>query len=304
MKSYKLIVLVIVSLSAFFVTAQNRPTAVPLECGAIVEGELTADDPGTEYILMMGAGTQITLIVEPLGDGFNPFLVLLDSGRSQVFQQNFTNGGIAEEIIDYTISSSNSILQVYGAERNSTSYNYSRVPNSAVGVYYGAYEISLDCTLRDGTRIPAGSTIDSVAPPANSAPVAVAPAFSGFGFPGLAPIDFSNVARLPIPAGIPMSGAVTANGSEILGYLFEANAGDTVEIAFKRLSGNLNLGLVVINANSDVIFQSSLVTTQSLTTQFTIPESGEYTAGILRIDLLPPASPEATAFQVSATVNP
>ena len=101
-----------------------------------------------------------------------------------------------------------------------------------------------------------------------------------------------------------MSGAVTPNGGEILGYLFEAEADDTVQIDFTRLSGNANLGIVVINENSDVIFQSSLVTTQTLTTQFTVPSAGEYTAGVFRIDLLPPDNPEATAFQMRVEVNP
>lgn len=30
----------------------------------------------------------------------------------------------------------------------------------------------------------------------------------------------------------------------------------------------------------------------------------DYTIGIFRIDLLPPAAPEATAFQLQATLNP
>ena len=101
-----------------------------------------------------------------------------------------------------------------------------------------------------------------------------------------------------------MSGAITANGSEILGYLFDAQADDTVSLDFNRLSGNLNLGLVVIDADSNIIFQTSMVTGDTLSTTFTIPNSGEYTAGVFRIDLLPPSSPEATAFQVSVTVNP
>jgi hypothetical protein len=41
-----------------------------------------------------------------------------------------------------------------------------------------------------------------------------------------------------------------------------------------------------------------------LNTRFTLPTAGQYTIGVFRIDLLPPAAPEATAFQVQGTLNP
>ncbi|GIK64445.1 MAG: hypothetical protein BroJett018_22390 [Chloroflexota bacterium] len=101
-----------------------------------------------------------------------------------------------------------------------------------------------------------------------------------------------------------MGGAVTPSGGEILGFTFEASAGDTLDLSYTRLSGNLNLGVVVLVEDNKVVFQASLVTSQTLTTRFTLPIAGKYTIGVFRVDLLPPDAPEATAFQIQATLNP
>ncbi|MDX1992250.1 MAG: hypothetical protein SF029_07665, partial [bacterium] len=78
----------------------------------------------------------------------------------------------------------------------------------------------------------------------------------------------------------------------------------TLDLSFTRISGNLNLGLVVLYGDNTVVFQASLITSQTLSTRFILPETGTYTIGIFRIDLLPPDAPEATAFQIQATLNP
>lgn len=101
-----------------------------------------------------------------------------------------------------------------------------------------------------------------------------------------------------------MAGAITPNGGEIMGFTLDAAAGDTLDLAVNRVSGNLNLGLVVLSADNKVVFQASLVTSQTLNTRFTLPSAGTYTIGVFRVDLLPPAAPEATAFQVTGTLNP
>jgi hypothetical protein len=99
-------------------------------------------------------------------------------------------------------------------------------------------------------------------------------------------------------------GTITPGNSDITAFNFEANAGDVMQLDFNRLAGNLNLGLVILSANNEVVFQSSLVTSQTLSTRLTLPSAGQYTIGVFRIDLLPPANPEATAFQITGTLNP
>jgi hypothetical protein len=68
--------------------------------------------------------------------------------------------------------------------------------------------------------------------------------------------------------------------------------------------GNLNLCLIVLSPDNKIVFQASLVTSESLTTRFTLPTAGTYTICVFRIDLLPPDSPQPTAFQVQATLSP
>lgn len=83
-----------------------------------------------------------------------------------------------------------------------------------------------------------------------------------------------------------------------LGFTLNATAGDTLDLSYARVSGNMNLGLVVLSANNDVFFQASLVTSESLTTTFTLPEAGEYTIGVFRISLVEPDEIEPTVFQL------
>ncbi|MBI1281792.1 MAG: hypothetical protein GC179_26950 [Anaerolineaceae bacterium] len=277
------------------------------DCGSVIEGEFNSNYERHYYAVNMKAGDTMQISASPLGDQLRSSLVLLgptelalvisDQRGNLGTDGKYYRLGIEKnpKIVSGVLSASGKYL--IGV--NNFEWNYS--PRDSGGI--GVYTLYIGCTLRDGTVInpgdkPAINTSDPTIE-ATSAPV-----FSGFGFPGLAPIDLSNTARLPIPPGIPLSGALTPTGSEILGYLFKAEAGDTVEVSFNRLTGNLNLGIVVINAQSQVIFQASLVTTQSMTTRFTIPESGEYTAAVFRIDLLPVANPEPTAFSVKAVVNP
>jgi hypothetical protein len=125
----------------------------------------------------------------------------------------------------------------------------------------------------------------------------------GTGFPGLPAVDFTNVAKIPMVGGTPMTGAVTPTGSEILGYTLDGKVGNTVELGVNKLSGNLNLGVVVLSADNKVVFQASLVTSTALTTTFTLPSDGQYTIGVFRVDLLPPDAPQPTAFQVTAKVS-
>ena len=285
-----LVLFIFLVFGVYQVSAQNA-TSIPLDCGAITEGELTVDQPFLEYVISAIAGTRITLIVEPLGDGFNPFIKLLDSGRGETMRLNSGRAGENEEFLDYTIGSTNSIMQVYGATPTSTAtggLNYS------IGDFYGAFTISLECTLRDGTHIAIGSL---------QAPT-TAPVFSGNGFPGLSPVDFSNAIFLPFNIGAPNNGGIAPGFDAVFGFTVDAHANDTFALDFKRLAGNLNLGMAVLSPDNKIVFQASLVTSDTLSTQFTLPIDGTYTIGVYKIDLLPPAAPENTAFQITGTLNP
>jgi hypothetical protein len=65
----------------------------------------------------------------------------------------------------------------------------------------------------------------------------------------------------------------------------------------------MNLGLVVLSENNEVFFQASLVTSESLSTTFTLPTAGEYTIGVFRISLVEPEDVEPTVFQLRGSLT-
>jgi hypothetical protein len=305
--------------------AVQAQTIGTIQCGDIVEGEIIPGQSQTgtkanyeitfdDYSLEVSAGTRINLFVKSFGGTFNVGFILVDAGGNDVLFSNATIEGEEENLTDFALGSSNQILRIIGVRPGiilDTSANNPAeefyAPNTMYGTagrFFGAYEIRLGCTLRDGRVIEPGESADAA--PVNTGgeqTQPAAPAFSGIGFVGLAPVDFKAIARLPLPAGIAMSGAVTPTGSEILGYTFEATEGNTLNLAFNRISGNLNLGLVVLLGDNQVVYQSSLINTETMNAVFKAPATGTYTVAMYRINLLPPATPEATAFQLQVTLE-
>ena len=283
----------------FTAAAANAQTATVVQCGTVVEGELLEDGNKEQvYSISLAAGDTLNFQLVPIGQTLNLEIRIFTPAHEQLSwirpdgrttgSDSTGNGGVEE--------GSTPVLSARGIYTIEVEGYYSED--------IGSYTLNIGCTLRDGTIVLPGD-----AAPVNTAAVGTgttvtAPSFSGVGFPGLMPVDFSNVAHIPMIPGAPMSGAVTGSGGEILGFTFEASAGNKVDLSFARLSGNLNLGLVVLSAENQVVFQASLVTSESLTTRFTLPSGGQYTIGVFRIDLLPPAAAEATAYTVQATVNP
>jgi hypothetical protein len=92
--------------------------------------------------------------------------------------------------------------------------------------------------------------------------------------------------------------------NQILGFTLDAAAGDTLDLSYTRVSGNMNLGLVVLSESNEVFFQASAVTSEALSTRFTLPTAGKYTIGVFRISLVEPAKVEPTVFQVQGELSP
>ncbi len=274
----------------------NAQSARSLNCGDIIEGELTPNDSMHEYTINVQAGTTIDIIVEPIGNAFNPYLLFYDSGGGEFALANANKAGVAEQLLDYQISSTNSKLSVYGAFPNSEG-RY-----ASAGEYFGAYIASLGCTLRDGTVINAGDA----APPAVSnltSPSSLASVFSGTGFPGLAPVDFTNGITIPFTAGVPNTGSVSSGFEGVFGFTLDVNAGETYAFDFSKISGNLNLGIAILSPDNKIVFYGGMIASSRLATDVLFPSAGQYTIGVFRVDLLPPDTLEATAFQVTATLQ-
>ena len=91
--------------------------------------------------------------------------------------------------------------------------------------------------------------------------------------------------------------------NQILGFVAEVEAGEVLALDYERVSGNMNLGLVVLSENNEVFFQASLVTSETLATQFTLLEAGAYTIGVFRIALVEPEAVEPTVFRLRGAVG-
>ncbi|MBI1258874.1 MAG: hypothetical protein GC204_15500 [Chloroflexi bacterium] len=276
-------------------TALSQPHRT-LNCGDIIEAETNSNQKIDTYTFTAPAGTTINAQIEPLAPTFNVAAIAYDEAGSQIQIWTEKAAGIPEIINGFVLPSSNTSIQIGGVVPNETSGD-PRLNTGGFGGYVGAYIIRLGCVLRDGTVIQPGQT---------SSPAVTTPnqAFSGVGFPGLAPKDFSDGVMLPLTAGTPNAGSITTNFASVFGYTFDAHANDTFDLDFKRLAGNLNLGLAVLSPDNKIVFQASLVTSDTLSTQFSLPSDGTYTIGVYKIDLLPPDAPENTAFQITGTLNP
>jgi hypothetical protein len=264
-----------------FSQAQSLPS---VQCGDIVEGEIMpAQTEGerafNEYRLQIQAGTIIDLIVTPLGQSFNPSFKMLDSGGTEFAVFNNVAAGVPEEILEYSVGSSNPVLRIYGMhpEWAGTDWFYN-TGDGAAGLFLGAYEISLACTLRDDTRIDFGERVevtgDEGLPPA--------PVFSGFGFPGVLPVDFSAGIEIPLQLGQTQTVPI---GGDVALYTYEATAGSTATLTVSRVSGNISIGVTVINrSTNEIIFVAGLPSTNSLSAEIVFPTDGSYVIGLFRFD--------------------
>ncbi|MBZ0294905.1 MAG: hypothetical protein K8L99_20250 [Anaerolineae bacterium] len=268
------------------------------ECGAIIENEFVRDDEIHRYYLSMMRGDVLNTAAEVVESNFP---LRLDIG-------------------------------IFGkvGELNSLSFYSRSVENVAVtnglpedGIYSvlvqgynqtgGPYRLYIGCTLADGSTISPGSgpsiqlksgQVERAVPdseiPETSDHVTEA-VFSGTGFPGLAPVDFTNGVTIPFTAGAPNVGSLSPGFEGVFGFTLDANSGERYSFEFTRMSGNINLGIAILSPDNQVVFYGGMIAGDVLSTQVTFPTSGQYTIGVFQVDLLPPDAPEATTFQIMAS---
>jgi len=282
---------------------------VKTECGAIVESEFGQNEEEHIYLLNMAPGESFTLAIEPVGDFLKTIIVVYGpsgielgrTGSSGSVEQKptLTSGTVSARGI-YKIRVANSHVEAYGDKLQTGSNFWGGV---------GTYQLLIGCVLRDGTIIDPGDAPQPTPTPAPVPEPTVRPAlpeaeisFTGIGFAGLAPVDFSAVAEIPLLFDTAMTGVIPT-GNEILGFILDAETGDTLDLSYTRRSGNMNLGLVVLSETNEVYFQASLVTSESLSTRFTLPEAGQYTIGVFRISLVEPEKVEPTVFQLQGSLG-
>jgi hypothetical protein len=279
-------------------TTTLAQAATRLQCGDIFEDAFTENRQFKDYLLNLNPGDQMTITGSPLGDRLT-FKILMygptgvtitDSGRG-LSRAPVIESGVLSAPGNHQISVVNAELSSNNSATNRTTYSGS---SSQGGV--GVYTLYVGCILRDGTVIEPGDTVQT-----GVSPVQPPRGFSGIGFPGLDPTDFSDGVTIPFMPGVPNTGSIAPGFSSVFGFTLAASAGDTYTIDFTRVSGNLNLGIAIMSPDNRVVFYGGMITSDALSTRLTLPAAGDYTIGVFRVDLLPPASPETTIFQVTAT---
>lgn len=246
-----------------------------LECGDIVEGEFLEDVEDIRYIIDANAGDQLSLAVDPFGEFLETRIVLYGPTGQEV---TATYGGntaypntVPEPVLNTGELSANG---TYTVEIRNYSW-----PDDPEGV--GVFLLSIECTLRDGTMIAAGASASdetTTSPPDAS----TSSTFSGFGFPGLAAVDFTGGIEIPISRGLPLTVPL---GSDVALYTYEASDGETATLNVSRVSGDISIGVTVIKSDTnEIVFFGAMPASNNLSIDLEFPSSGSYAIGLFRVD--------------------
>ncbi|MEL6150325.1 MAG: hypothetical protein AAFU54_00245 [Chloroflexota bacterium] len=183
------------------------------------------------------------------------------------------------------------------------------------------YRVTISCELASGqvipnnrdTRIVLAPTVMDAAPitdfsaqaappPADSNPApAVAP--SPGNMPALLPSQLVSTIEIPLVMGIPGSGVITADFEGMYGFVVDAGMDNALRLDFARVSGNENIGVIVLSEVGAVVFQASITSGNTLSTDFIAPSSGTYTIGVYPLNIAPPFDPQPTAFTVTLSAQ-
>lgn len=300
-----------IAIFVFLLTISQTPslaqTETPVECGTIIEDEFVGDGDSNFYSIELDAGSILNIDGVPLGDTLQ-FTIALFEPDGRIIYLGAQSGGTTNDGTYWNVVPNprieTGILSARGTYTFVVYNNSIQVGGDYDYVYHtgdrryttpggsGIYTLLIGCTLRDGTVIEPGETVQQTTDDGSTtSATTIDETDSGlsnvanvevpeFGFPGLAPVDFSNGVTVPLQAEAPNSGSISPDFEGIFGYAFSGSAGETVTLDFERQSGNLNLGLVVLSADNQVAFQASLLNSNSLTTEFALPEDGDYTIGV------------------------
>lgn len=246
-----------------------------VQCGDIIEGEFTVDWENHTYDISLEAGDAIEFYVIPLGVQLETSIYLLGpTGLTLEVNRGMINssGEMTQRRLDPQPRISMGALAAGGTYQigvTNFSTNFSS-PDDPGGV--GVYTLYITCTLRNGTVVEAGSILEETVQ--SESPV-VQSAFSGYGFPGFASVDFSTGIEIPLALAQPQTVPL---GSDVALYTYGATAGETVTLSVSRVSGDISIGVTVINKDTnEILFVGGLPSSNNLSVELTFPVDGTYT---------------------------
>lgn len=237
-----------------------------IECGDIVEGIHSESGQSFEYSIQLGVEYQLSLDILGAGDYLRQKVWLFSPNGEEFTTSNY-NYVSNPSIITNRLP----IGDKWGITVRSSGGN-------ANGI--GGFTLLVSCTLPDGTVINAGDNFESI--PSESNPLQFVPTFSGFGFPGVPPVDFSEAVELTIAVGEPKEVGVR---DDIEVYTYAAAAGETRTLTISRASGDISIGVAVINRDTnEILFVGGMPSSLDLTTTLQFPSDGTYAVGLFRFD--------------------
>ena len=131
------------------------------------------------------------------------------------------------------------------------------------------------------TKIDPGQGVEGE-PPDSGAVETLVTSFSGFGFPGIAPVDFSAGIELPLARSQPQTVPVA---SDVALYTYAASAGEVATLSLSRVSGDISIGVTVISQDTnEIVFLGGLPSSNTLSVELTFPADGTYAIGLFRLD--------------------
>lgn len=290
----------------------NRVPPRPLICGGgLNQDEFTTSRDERTYTISATAGTTINISIRAIASQQPRMIVLLtdpsdfgvaisdgrmDAGQTVYFPNNMQsqiqlNNLVLPATGDYT-------LRIVNFDFSNFSFaNNEYMVSSIQGVGgVGAYFLSLDCWDINGD--PIVPALELTPSPTTETNTVQETSIAGL-IPNLVGVQTASLAT-----GETVSNTINVGTDLAFAYLLEGKVGQQLSLNIKRLAGNLNVGLVVLSPSNELLSQFSMVGVNELTISILLPASGQYTIGVFRIDLLPPANPEETAYQLQATLSP
>jgi hypothetical protein len=262
--------------------AQGYPT---VSCGASVTSEFTESYQYITYAISLQPGDTIAVAANRSYD----YLEFVGNSSSGIFAPSGSHVGVFSGRDGVTRASSGVL-----GERGNYLIRFRNLEA------YGEFQFVVTCTRQ-------GELYDETQPPTQPTnfpqPTPIAIDFSGVGFVGLGPIDFSNVALVPLILDLPLTASIAPQETSVFGLSFTANAGDILDISAQRSVGDLGVGFVIFAKPNTLVFIAGPVSASTFSTQVTLPQTGEYVIGLFRMGELPPGA-QATAFQITASINP
>jgi hypothetical protein len=259
----------------------NNDFVQGVTCGSDINNEFNRDNQYHIYFLYLESGDSVN--ISAISTAGNYQTLVLDLGlrtpTGHIIDEIYT-GCDYYDWCDGLLGSTSSIetepvsesgvyrILVHGFTSTSSPYNF-----------------TVGCTLRDGTVIRPGDA-PRVEPPSQTISNPNLPSFSGFGFPGIMSVDFSNAIEIPISDGQSQTSAFGSSGQDVFAYIYEASAGSSATLSVSRISGDISIGVAVINqADNSVLYLGGMPSSDNLSIELEFPSAGTYVIGVFRLDI-------------------